>query len=74
MSSHHVSYEKDKLCIVDGSYSSIVGHGDIPVTSLLLFFVIHVPNVTLTCYPLAISPRVLTTVLFSSLHIVCFRI
>lgn len=46
--SYHVSSAKDKVRIVDGSYSSIVGHGDILATStLLLSSIFHVPNFTL---------------------------
>lgn len=43
--SYNVSSRKDKVRIADGSYSSIVEHGDILATStLLLSFVLYVPN------------------------------
>lgn len=44
---YRVSSGKNKVCIADGTYSSIVGHGDIIATSLLLSSVLHVPNFTL---------------------------
>lgn len=42
--SYRVSSGRDKVRIVDGSLSSLVGTGYIPLTSLPLFFVFHVPN------------------------------
>lgn len=46
--SYKVNFGRDKVCVADGSYSSIVGHGDIlAMPTLLLSFALRVPNFTL---------------------------
>lgn len=47
-SSYSICFEKDNVCITDGSYYSVAGKGCILITSTLpLSFVLHAPNFTL---------------------------
>lgn len=73
-SSNQVCSVKDKVCIADGSHSSIVGKGDIVVDLLQLSSVFHVPNFFLNLLLSVILQSLLIVVSLSFPPIVCFSL
>lgn len=71
--SYNISSGKDRVCIADGTYSSIARHGDILATFLLLYSGLHVLNSILNLLSISHFTKIFNCSVIFINFIVCFK-